>query len=216
MLSPLSSIEPMLWPKIHSHFHGRKDYQESLQIQAQAVSRVREEKSWAFILGFEYEAVITLGRRAKSHEEVKRESQIPQVLVERGGLATLHSPGQLVIYPVCNIRVLEQTPKNWVQGLLKITKQTIKHNSPPSTQKHLREDPFGLYLGSRKVTSIGLRISQGVSSFGLAIHLKNDPSLFSNIRPCGREQEVGNLSYEGSLEEFFSSWCQEFKKAFLD
>lgn len=195
-------------------FYGRRSYSESLELQKQAIDRVKENPSVGFLMGFEFDPVITLGRRAKLEDDVLEATDTPIFYVERGGQATLHSPGQLVIYPLCNIRFMRQTIKCWVSNLLKSTQNQltplIPKNSPP-----LRREATGIFMGEAKVTSIGIRISSGVSSFGLAINLKNDPQLFRQIRPCGEaQQKVENLNYEGELEDFFNSWCEGFRSTF--
>lgn len=209
----LAAIYPAMSIDFTSIYHGRISYSQSLEIQNQAIQKVRENPNRGFLMGFEFEPVITLGRRGKIEEDVLRKSDIPVFFVERGGQATLHSPGQLVIYPLCNIRVLSKPIKSWVSFLLENTQNQLTPLHP-TKKTPLRREDSGLFSGEAKVTSIGLRISGGISSFGLAVNLKNDPKLFDQIRPCGRSgQKVENMAYKGELEEFFSAWCEGFRSS---
>lgn len=191
---------------------GRVTYQEGLKTQELALREALEQPHQLTLLGFEFDAVITLGKRGKPEEDLIESSQIEVIEVDRGGQATLHSPGQLVIYPVCNIKFLDQTLKEWVSFLLHTTSKTIIYFQLPNFNQ-LRAESTGLYLGEKKVVSIGLRVVRGVSTHGLAINLRNDISLFNSIRPCGSvENNMGSLKFNGELEDFFKIWAQFFEE----
>lgn len=195
-------------------YYGRISYEQSLKLQQQAIEQVKANPLTGFLMGFEFDPVITLGRRGDPKEDLLEASDTPIFYVERGGQATLHSPGQLVVYPICNIRFIRQNIKCWVANLLKNTEAQLAALLPEKAPL-LKREATGIFLGEAKVTSIGIRITGGVSSFGLAINLKNDPQLFRQIRPCGRlDQRVENMNYEGELEDFFHNWCEGFKRYF--
>jgi len=201
---------------VEKKFYGKTDYKHSLELQQRAVQRASSEPSLIQIQGYEFDTVITLGRSAKASEEVYAPSPDgpPILFVERGGKATLHSPGQIVIYPICNIKFYNKEVKLWVHLLLQITLDTIKLTSPQKSFS-LSDERAGIYSQSAKVASIGLRINRGISYFGLAINLKNDPKLFKLIRPCGVSgQEIQSLNYENSLEDFFALWISRFEEEF--
>jgi len=198
-------------PVVHPFYFGKTDYLQSMDLQNQWVRRIQQDGTQIALLGFEYDPVITLGRRASLKEDVKKTGETTPIhVVSRGGQATFHSPGQLVVYPICNIRFLSQRPKFWVQFLLQKTLSSLQKLSPHEQSLSIKEGQ-GIFRGEEKLVSLGLRIEKGVSSFGLALNLKNDVHLFSQIRPCGREgQAMGRLHYEGSLNEAFLVWCNEF------
>ncbi|NCN41505.1 lipoyl(octanoyl) transferase LipB [bacterium] len=201
---------------VERKFFGKTDYQQSLDLQQKAVQKATRSPARIQIQGYEFDTVITLGRSASALEEVYEPALNghPIVQVERGGKATLHSPGQLVIYPICNIKFYDKRVKSWVRFLLKTTLNTIRSVSPQKSFS-FSEERAGVYSENAKVASIGLRIDQGVSLFGLAVNLKNDPELFKLIRPCGVPgQEIQSLNYQNSLEDFFALWSGKFEEDF--
>jgi len=197
--------------KFRARFYGKTNYQDSLGLQEEAVLLSHENPQ---ILGFEFDPVITLGRSAKEAQEVVQAAKWPTYRVPRGGKATFHSPGQLVIYPICNIKVFEIGVRSWVERQLKVTQRTLQKCSP-NHQFQVSMERAGVYSEVGKVASIGIRLERGVSTFGLAINLKNDPQLFECIRPCGvTGQIIHAVGGEGSLEDFFYKWCEDFEKEF--
>jgi lipoate-protein ligase B len=164
----------------------------------------------SIVLGFESEPVITFGARSSSADLLIDEAAVvargfARCEVDRGGQATLHNPGQLVIYPIVKIRGLGV--KNWVQLLVRTT-QLLGHQLGFS----LRYEPAapGLYSASgQKVAALGLRVRKGVSTHGLAINVRNDLSAFAMIRSCGMAgARLGHLPTKLSLEELFSAWVR--------
>lgn len=197
--------------EIVAQFYGKTEYQESLRLQEEAVHFSHENPQ---ILGFEFDPVITLGRSAEEAQEVLQAVKWPIYRVPRGGKATFHSPGQLVIYPVCNIKALDLGVRSWVERQLEVTQRTLQKHFPKH-QYQVSTERAGVYSEVGKVASIGIRLEKGVSTFGLAINLKNDPQLFECIRPCGvTGQIIHAVGGEGSLEDFFHKWCEDFEKDF--
>lgn len=194
---------------IQSQYFGRTDYLESLKLQQTYLDKVRNDPQQSYVLGFEFEDVITLGVRGNPEADLIYPKNIPVVNVARGGQATLHSPGQIVIYPICNIIIHEHRVKSWVCKLLKVSAKAIKNQTQVQAVEVAEN---GLYVHGAKVASIGLKVVRGVSTFGVAINLRNDPQLFKNIRPCGvANQAVAHLAYAGELETFFQEWLLHFK-----
>ncbi len=163
------------------------------------------------VLGGEHPAIITLGRRAQTSEVLS--TSLPICKSARGGLATLHSPGQLVIYPILNLRKRKLGIRLYVEVLLKTTERTLRDYGIEA-QCDLDRNP-GLYTKQGKIVFCGLQIHQGVSQFGLSINISNDLSLFRNLRPCGisgqpldRLQDHSDHPVE--LQAFFESWAQHW------
>lgn len=160
------------------------------------------------ILGLEHPFVITLGRRAK---EVPAG---PVIRVERGGEATLHSPGQLVIYPIVKIRGRIQV-REWVELLQQVTARSLLAvGLETSAGPHA-----GLWTSKGKIASMGLRITDGVSTHGLAINVCNDLSLFNRISPCGMKpgsamDSLASQDISMGTEALFQLWCEEFARSF--
>jgi len=134
--------------------------------------------------------------------------QIPVVKSDRGGLATLHSPGQLIIYPLISIDKRGWGPKNYVCQLLKITEGCLL-----KLGLHVQcdEDSSGLYINQKKICFIGLRVSDGRVYHGLSLNVSNDLSLFEDISACGwHGRPLTSLKEQGittlSTKELFSLW----------
>lgn len=159
------------------------------------------------VLGLEHPYVITLGRRSRRDPEVP---QGPIQWVERGGEATIHSPGQLVIYPV--VAIGRWGARCWVEHLLKVTENTLQHLGLST-----RRDPLaGLWTEAGKIAFLGLQIRRGVSSHGLSINVSNDLGLFSGIKACGhRGVPLDSLERRGvtiSCRDLFAQWMGEYRK----
>lgn len=198
---------------------GLVEYSHGLLLQQEIVDH---KYNHPYVLGLEHPAVITMGKRAReehdlntSKEELKAKS-IDLVYVDRGGEATLHSPGQLVIYPMTPIQQLNISVKNFVE-LLMCTTESFLNLFGVET---LRKAEPGLFTKKGKICFLGLRIKAGVSMHGLSINLSNDLELFKNIRSCGVENEnfdsLSNYSPKMTTEEAFLAWLKIFQKQVLD
>ena len=158
------------------------DYKDAVEKQQRMYSTWRGP----FFIGFQTSRpTITLGLTAKRDSEVM---EVPEGFVveqtDRGGQATLHSPGQLVIFPVLDLRKLELGPKDLVCELLKALHRPLVKEV--GDQLEMQED--GLYTPSGKLAFIGMRLKNRQVFHGLSLNVNNDLSLFSAIRSCGRSQ----------------------------
>ena len=183
---------------MHAEYLGRIEFADAIAIQAKTRPDV--------VLAFEPQsAVITLGARAQSEVDILR-SDLPTLNVDRGGQATLHAPGQLVIFPVC--RVL-QGARRFVGALASATVSLA--NTYDQSLSYDSERP-GIYdeFGG-KVAAIGLRLRERVSSHGVAINVSNDLQLFAQIRACGESSaRVARLKTTDRLPKIFKIWFAHF------
>ncbi len=188
-----------------SQWLGLSPYDEALQIQRQ---RSRQVSATGFVLGCEHPSVITLGKRAQVHIELRQSSIIPVIQIDRGGHATLHSPGQLVIYPILPLRQWQLGIRDYIQALLEATARLLRQYHCVSFE---RPGLPGLYTEQGKIAFVGVRVQNGVSLHGLSLNIANDLTLFRNIRSCGQEQETfAHLATTQSLETLFAEWTQIF------
>lgn len=142
----------------------------------------------------EHPPVFTLGQAGKP-EHVLAAGDIPVVHCDRGGQVTLHAPGQTVAYLLIDIarlnigsRVLVSDIENAIVALL-AELGVIAHSAPHAP---------GVYVGARKIASLGLRIRHGRSYHGLALNRDMDLAPWQRINPCGHEgQAVTSLAAEG-------------------
>lgn len=201
--------------QIHPIILQTQSYSETLELQLKYSDQVREGKYDGVVLFVEHPKVITLGRRAVMQSEVKH-TNIEQLGFEifktdRGGEATIHSPGQLVIYPILPIRKMSIGVKHFIEIIFNTTILTLKDYGIEAKSDFCNP---GIYTSIGKLGFIGIRVDRGVTRHGLAINFSNDLSLFQWIRPCGvstiKLDRVCNHS-NVQKDEFVSQWfahCQ--------
>lgn len=198
------------------HWWGSREFSELEEAQhkiCQGVFIGDEE----VVLGGEHPSIITLGRRAQVNEVLS--SVLPVYRCARGGLATLHSPGQLVIYPILNLRQRNWGIRFYVEALLKTTQKTLLEYGLDANCD-LAMNP-GIYTKTGKIAFCGLQIIQGVSKYGLSINIGNDLSLFRNLRPCGISGQAldrlqNHLAQPLELEVFFKAWGSHWRTRLED
>lgn len=197
---------------MNHEFLGLISFAEALRKQEQFINYVSQGNSGA-VLGFECEPVITLGVRGSDSDleaslEALAQRGFEIVHVDRGGQATVHNPGQLVIFPV--VAVQEYGARNWVNYLLRVTRLTLRSFG---CESECREGTPGLYTDKGKVASIGVRFRQGISTHGVAINIYNELSDFGFIRACGvRKAPVDQLGGSFRLQEVFARWMEIFER----
>lgn len=197
---------------ISSEWLGLMDYVKAIQLQDDQHPR---------ILGLEHPSTITLGKRGDPLKDigvsikVLRENKINIVAVDRGGQATIHNQGQLVIYPILNLKQIGLGVRQYVDLLQDVTARFLKDNGVPA----IRRDGFpGIYTkDNAKIAFVGVRIRQGWTSHGLAINVRNNTNEFSFIRSCGETQSViGKMADYGvttPLSLLFKQWVEYFNIA---
>ncbi|MEY4615842.1 MAG: hypothetical protein RJB66_802 [Pseudomonadota bacterium] len=186
---------------------GLQLYEPTYKIQIDSIKWPEEKE---LILGLEHNTVVTLGRRAKLEDEMLHQSkEFFFVQTDRGGLATLHSPGQLIIYPLLSLSKRNWGPKDYVCQLLQITKTCLQEYG---VRAQSDESQSGLFVDNNKICFIGLRVAEGRVYHGLALNVSNDLSLFGHIRSCGIPQRPSTslrcLDVLVSPKEVFERWCQ--------
>jgi lipoyl(octanoyl) transferase len=146
----------------------------------------------------EHPPVFTLGMNA-AREHVLAPGDIPLVQIDRGGQVTYHGPGQLVVYPLLDVRRHALGVRQLVMALENAIIALLASWNIAATAKR---DAPGIYVDGRKLASIGLRIRRGCSYHGLAFNVAMDLEPFRRINPCGyRGLEVTDLRTLGvSLE----------------
>lgn len=129
----------------------------------------------------EHDPVFTQGQAGKA-EHVLMPGDIPVVQVDRGGQVTYHGPGQIVAYPMIDLR----RKGIGVRQLVTAIEQSIVDTLAPfGIEAAPRADAPGVYVGDAKIASLGLRVRKGKSYHGLAFNIDMDLSPFTRINPCG-------------------------------
>jgi len=173
------------WPK--------PNYQKIWEFQKERVEQIVQGHAQEALIFCEHENVITSGRR--SHKEnLVQASQTPVFEIERGGDFTLHSPGQLVIYPVFKLQG-EFFPKGlhsflrfWEEVLIQVFQNKYSLDAG-------RYGPTGVWIKlpngqTKKIASIGIAVRRWVTYHGISINVCNELSLFKRIRPCNFDSSI--------------------------
>lgn len=161
---------------------GRIAYADALALQEETAAAVKAGESAGTIFILEHDPVITLGANKPINKVLCAPPGVTLVATDRGGGATVHNPGQLVVYPVVALRPLGFGVKSFVAWVLDLGRELLESYGVTAA---CRQNPLGLWLGERKIASLGIHISRGVATHGIAVNLDNDLSLFNAIVPCG-------------------------------
>lgn len=129
----------------------------------------------------EHMPVFTQGQAGKA-EHLLMTGDIPVIQSDRGGQVTYHGPGQQVMYVLLNLK----RRKLGVRELVTLLEQTVVNTlAEYGIDAHPRADAPGVYVGEKKICSLGLRIRKGCSFHGLALNINMDLTPFQRINPCG-------------------------------
>jgi len=129
----------------------------------------------------EHPPVFTLGMNSRP-EHLLAPGAIPVVQIDRGGQVTYHGPGQLVVYPLLDLERAGLGVRALVEGIERAIVATVAQWGIVAAG---RRDAPGVYVGARKLASVGLRIRRGCSYHGLALNVAMDLEPFRRINPCG-------------------------------
>ena len=158
------------------------DYLAALQLQERLVARKQREASPDILLFVEHPHVYTLGRGGKE-SNVLAPQDVPVVRTSRGGDVTYHGPGQLVVYPIIDLRSkLRKDVHRYLRNLEMSAFATLKDFS---LQARRRPPYTGIWVGDRKIAAIGLAVRRAITYHGLALNVNTDLSYFKRIIPCG-------------------------------
>ena len=183
-----------------TRFRGREDY-VPLWHEMQNFTDTRDENTPDEIWFCEHPPVFTLGLNA-AKEHLLAPGDIPVVQIDRGGQVTFHGPGQLMIYPLIDIRRANIGVRRLVTAL---EQSVVDLVADYQIEAAARADAPGVYVEDKKLASVGLRIRRGASFHGMALNVDVDLEPFSRINPCGyKELEMTDLHRLGArlqLEE---------------
>jgi lipoyl(octanoyl) transferase len=164
-------------------FLGRREY-VPLWHEMQAFTDARDANTPDEIWFTEHPPVFTLGLNA-SREHLLAPGDIPVVQIDRGGQVTFHGPGQLMVYPLIDIRRAGIGVRKLVTAL---EQSVVDLVGAYGVDAAARPDAPGVYVEDRKLASVGLRIRRGASFHGMALNVAVDLEPFSRINPCGYAQ----------------------------
>ena len=163
---------------------GRVKFEAALALQEEIVARkiaVRESDDELLLL--EHEAVYTIGR-TPDQSSLRGAAHLPHPLVQinRGGQATYHGPGQLVGYPILDLKPRGQDLHRYLRALEDLLIETLAEFRVAG----VRRDGFtGVWVGEKKIASIGIGVRRWISMHGFALNVCGDLAPFYEITPCG-------------------------------
>ena len=177
------------------HDLGLIDYVQALQRQREEVERVVKEDVAALLL-CEHPTVLTLGRLATEANilyprEYFNKLGIDMIRIDRGGEITLHAPGQLVIYPILNLNRFGRDLRRYLQKLEQVAVDLLQEFDIVATSF---EGKRGVWVGAKKIASIGVGVKKWVTYHGMAVNVNTDLRLFSMIRPCGLDVQMTSIN----------------------
>jgi len=165
---------------VKTSYLGRQDY-VPLWREMQKFTDERDESTPDEIWFCEHPPVFTLGLNA-SKEHLLAPGDIPVVQIDRGGQVTFHGPGQLMVYPLIDIRRANIGVRTLVTAL---EQSVVDLAAEFDVAAAARADAPGVYVEGNKLASVGLRIRRGSSFHGMALNVDVDLEPFTRINPCG-------------------------------
>jgi lipoate-protein ligase B len=161
---------------------GTLDYLATVQIQERLVALKQQDSQTDILLAVEHPHVYTLGRSGKEMN-LLAPGDVPSHRTSRGGDVTYHGPGQLVVYPIVDLRSkLRKDVHRYVRNLEQCAIQTLTDFGIATTR---RPPHTGIWIDDRKIAAIGVAVRRCITYHGLALNVNTDLSYFQRIIPCG-------------------------------
>ena len=201
---------------------GRINYVEALNKMNTKVLEVSKDINNEEIWFLEHQNVFTAGSSTPKEFNKKKINNIPVVFINRGGKITFHGPGQLIIYPILNIKKRKLDIIKYINILEKIIIKVFKYNGIKLFT--IKETNRGLWVKdkknkkNKKIIFIGLRYSKGVIYHGISINLDLSLVNFRKINPCGLEADqissLKELSIKYDKNKLINELIKEFTNKF--
>jgi lipoyl(octanoyl) transferase len=198
---------------------GRVSYAEALAVQQELVSRRKQGLIGDQLLLLEHPHVITMGRNAREKNllasgEILARAGVALYATDRGGDVTYHGPGQLVGYPILDLREWKRDVVGYVRALEQVLIDTLAAFGIAAERL---EGLTGVWVYGRKIAAIGVHISRWVTSHGFALNVHTDLRYFQYIVPCGLTLPVTSMQQMGvdaTLPEVSSRLAVSFGRVF--
>ena len=198
---------------------GRIGYGPALELQQELIAARKAGTVPDHLLLLEHPHVITLGRNGHQENllasaEIMERAGISFFPTDRGGDVTYHGPGQLVAYPIMDLREWKRDVGAFVRGVEQTMIDTL---ADYGIEAGRIPKLTGVWVGGRKIGAIGVHISRWVTSHGLALNVSTDLSYFQYIVPCGLTKPVTSMAQLGvraTLEEVSRSLAAHFGRVF--
>jgi lipoyl(octanoyl) transferase len=183
---------------------GVVPYGEALELQAELVEKRRRGEIPDQLLLLEHPHVKTLGRSSHTDHILLSDDELRLLGIDlfetgRGGDVTYHGPGQLIGYPILDLKPDRCDLHRYVRDLEEVLIQVVQNFGIAGSR---RQGMTGVWAGERKIVAIGVRVSSGwITSHGFAVNVSNDLRFFDSIVPCGiREFGVTSIHTEAGAK----------------
>jgi lipoyl(octanoyl) transferase len=192
---------------------GRISYEEGLELQESLLLAKVAGDPDNHLLLLEHEPVYTMGR-SRDDSSLREESILPHPVhrTNRGGQATYHGPGQLVGYPVLDLSLFGRDLHDYLRFLEEILIILLSRHGIAGGRM---EGKTGVWVGERKIASLGVGVRRWISMHGFAINICGDLSAFNHITPCGLPGvTMTSLEAEGASGVTVESCAREVAEIF--
>ncbi|MBI2680890.1 MAG: lipoyl(octanoyl) transferase LipB [Candidatus Solibacter usitatus] len=178
---------------------GRMDYTEAFRLQRELVAARQRGVIPDQLILLEHPHTITLGRNGKrehllASEDILQRAGISFQETDRGGDITYHGPGQIVGYPIVDLREWQRDVAAYVRSIEQVLIDTLADFAIDAERV---AGLTGVWTGGRKIAAIGVHISRWVTSHGFALNVTTDLSYFQYIVPCGLTLPVTSMAELG-------------------
>ena len=200
-------------PRVHPRWLGLVSYERGLEIQDSLVAEKVSGIETDHLLLLEHEPVYTMGR-TRDESSLREEELLPHPVhrTNRGGQATYHGPGQLVGYPVLNLAVFDRDLHAYLRFLEEVLITLLERHGVNGRRV---AGKTGVWVGNRKIASLGVGVRKWISMLGFAINISGDLTPFHHITPCGLPGvKMTSLEAEGGVGVSVESCAHEVGEIF--
>jgi len=200
-------------PVISPRWLGRISYKAGLELQESLLSAKVAGDPDNHLLLLEHESVYTMGR-SRDDSSLREESILPHPVhrTNRGGQATYHGPGQLVGYPVLDLSLFGRDLHDYLRFLEEVLITLLSRHGIAGGRM---EGKTGVWVGQKKIASLGVGVRKWISMHGFAINICGDLSAFNHITPCGLPGVMmTSLEAEGATGVTVESCASEVAEIF--
>ena len=198
---------------------GIVDYEKALLLQNRLAEARGKEEIPDTLLLLQHPPVVTMGKSGKAQNvlspQVLESKNIKVIYTDRGGDVTYHGPGQLVLYPILNLRAYRLSVPGYVWNLEETAIRLLaSYGIAAGRMEKLR----GVWVGQEKIAALGVHLSRWISKHGLALNVSTDLDPFSLINPCGTGRRATSmaalLGRRFSMDEVEEKMIRSFGEVF--
>jgi len=201
------------------HDLGRMNYSDALAVQQEIAAERKQGLGSDHLLFVEHPHVVTIGRNGHEEnvlapEETLRRAGIELYETDRGGDVTYHGPGQIVGYPIMDLREWKRDVGAFVRGIEEVLIDTL---ADFGVEARRIAKCTGVWVGEGKIAAIGIHLSRWISTHGWALNVSTDLRYFQYIVPCGLAKPVTSMTELGvraDPEDVKAALARHFGKTF--